>query len=172
MPDPRSAFHSATPSTESNADLISIYATSSCLLKFWCNSANNLNNHHDKVYMAGQTGPCRFLGFTVIGHSRLAFVYGARNLHRGHWAVSRQNIVSSFASSFSDEDNLQFFSDIRVTLLRYWTSYLCLQWRRLGFGSGLQLMLLFVKIKYAVHKTYGGLGNTPCSKITKPREVW
>jgi len=42
MPDPRSAFHSATLSTESNADLISIWATSSCLLKFRCNSANNL----------------------------------------------------------------------------------------------------------------------------------
>ena len=25
-------------------------------------------------------------------------------------------------------------------------------------GAGLQLMLLFVKIKYAVQKTYGGLG--------------
>jgi len=42
MPDPRSAFHRATLSTESNADLISIYATSSCLLKSRCNSANNL----------------------------------------------------------------------------------------------------------------------------------
>ena len=27
-----------------------------------------------------------------------------------------------------------------------------------GFGNSLQLMLLFVKIKYAVLKTYGGLG--------------
>jgi len=35
-------FHSATLSTESNADFISIYATWSCLLKFQCNSANNL----------------------------------------------------------------------------------------------------------------------------------
>ena len=42
MPDPRSAFHSATLLTESNADLISIYATWSCLLKFRFNSANNL----------------------------------------------------------------------------------------------------------------------------------
>ena len=79
----------------------------------------------------------------------------------------RQNTVSSFASSFSDEDHLNFFSDTQVTLRYYFiaVSYLCLQLRRLMFGNGLQLMLLFVKIKslyvrhMAVWVTKGLLNN-------------
>jgi len=68
----------------------------------------------------------------------------------------RQNIVSLFASSFSDEDHLYFFRvTLRCDLIA--VPYLCLQWRRLRFGNGLQLMLLFPKIKYTVQKPYGGL---------------
>jgi len=43
MPDPRSAFHRASLSTESNDDFISIYATWSCLLKCRCNSLRTVS---------------------------------------------------------------------------------------------------------------------------------
>ena len=71
---------------------------------------------------------------------------------------TRQNIVSSFASSFNDEDHPWFVFGHTgyITLLNF--LYLCLQRRRFRFSNGLQVMLLFVKIKYAVYTTYGGLG--------------
>jgi len=70
----------------------------------------------------------------------------------------RQNIVSSFASSFlRRKSSLIFFRTYGLHYYIIAAPYLCLQWRRLRFGNGLQLMLHFVKIEYAVHKTYGGM---------------
>ena len=43
---------------------------------------------------------------------------------------------------------------MRITTLRYYVIALF----TMTFANGLQLMLLFVKIKYALQKTYGGQG--------------
>jgi len=66
----------------------------------------------------------------------------------------RQNTVSSFASSFSDEDHFLFFGHYVIAVFYVFND-------RLRFDNGLHKMLLFVKIsnfkiKYTVRKTYGG----------------
>jgi len=74
MPDPRSAFHSATLSTESNADLMSIYATTKeevnafAAAAFVCLSVSKITQKH--VHGFGWNVACR----QMSGHGRTDYL--------------------------------------------------------------------------------------------------